>query len=44
MDNIDKSSLEAINNKIKSSYMCYVAEYNSKIIGTICLYAPNHLI
>ena len=28
--------------RIEGSYRCYVAEYDSKIIGTICLYAPKY--
>ena len=35
-------SEETTRNRIESSYRCYVAEYGSKIIGTICLYAPKH--
>lgn len=31
---------ETTRKRIEVAYRCYVAEYDSKIIGTICLYAP----
>jgi GNAT superfamily N-acetyltransferase len=34
-------SEETTRKRIELAYKCYVAEYDSKIIGTICLYAPK---